>query len=77
MSTILELNQSLRCEVISLGLKGYIWLVTEYGMETSKIFTVILDNGLVYEATNDDVRIQKNYTLGRGNKEEIKNLLQP
>lgn len=75
MSTIIELNQSIRCEVISIEMKGYIWLVTDYGMETSKMFTIILDNGLVYEAFNDDVRIQKNYTLGRGDKKNIKEIL--
>ena len=34
-----------RIEVETPKGKGYIWLVTEYGTETSKVFTVIQEIG--------------------------------
>ena len=34
--------------------RGRIWLVTEYGTEIEKVFTVILNNGLIWEFTNKD-----------------------
>jgi hypothetical protein len=40
-----------------------IWLVTEYGMETQKLFTCITNKGEVWEFTNDQVIVQGNPTV--------------
>ena len=42
--------------------RGRIWLVTEYGMETQKLFTCIV-NHEVWEFTNDQVRVAPNPTV--------------
>ena len=46
---------------------GRLFLVTEYGSETEKIFTVILYNGEIWEFTNDVIRVTNNITMGRKN----------
>ena len=44
---------------------GRIWLVTEYGSEIEKIFTVIINKtGEVWEFKNKDVTITGNNTMG-------------
>ena len=43
--------------------KGRIWLVTEYGMETQKLFTCILDNGEIWEFTNNQITVESNPTI--------------
>jgi len=40
-------------------------LVTEYGTEIEKIFTVILYNGQIWEFTNDEITATPNFTMGR------------
>ena len=42
--------------------KARIWLVTEYGMETAKLFTCILDDGHIWEFTNSQITVEKNPT---------------
>lgn len=47
--------------------RAHIWLVTEYGAETEKVFTcVIKSSGEVWEFTNRDIRVVDNKTFGRG-----------
>lgn len=44
-----------------------VWLVTEYGSETEKVFTcVVKQTGEIWEFTNRDVRATSNLTFGRG-----------
>jgi|TARA_R110000737_G_scaffold123915_1_gene156070 hypothetical protein len=44
--------------------KARIWLVTEYGMETSKLLTCILDdNGQIWEFTNSQITVERNPTV--------------
>jgi len=45
---------------------GQIWLVTEYGQEIEKVFTVILDSNQIWEFTNKDITVMENLTMGRG-----------
>ena len=45
---------------------GQLWLVTDYGQEIEKIFTVILENGELWEFKNRDIKIDENLTMGRG-----------
>jgi len=47
--------------------RGRVWLVTDYGTETEKLFTVVLnESGEVWEFTNKDIRATQNLTMGRG-----------
>jgi len=61
---ILEVKQSMQVDTPK-G-RGRIWLVTEYGSEIEKVFTVILDDtGEIWEFTNKEVRATSNVTMGR------------
>jgi len=61
----LELRQQV--EVNTPKGRGRLFLVTEYGSEIEKIFTVILYNGEIWEFANDDIRVTNNITMGRKN----------
>jgi hypothetical protein len=61
---ILEVQQSLQVDTPK-G-RGRVWLVTEYGVEIEKVFTIILDaTGEIWEFTNRDVVATSNVTMGR------------
>jgi hypothetical protein len=62
---ILELEN--RIEVTTPKGKGFIWLVTDYGTETSKLFTVIQDSGQIWEWQNRDIKVLNNITFNRIN----------
>ena len=49
---------------------GYIWLVTEYGTETDKLFGIIHDNGEYWEFPSKKLKFLNNITFGRENKFE-------
>ncbi len=62
---ILEPKQSL--EVDTPKGRGRVWLVTDYGVETEKLFAVILyETGEIWEFSNKDIKATKNFTMGRG-----------
>lgn len=42
---------------------GRIWLVTEYGSEIEKIFTVINTSGEFWEFKNSQIKATKNLTM--------------
>tara|TARA_R110002020_G_scaffold429690_2_gene639322 strand:- start:149 stop:349 length:201 start_codon:yes stop_codon:yes gene_type:complete len=47
--------------------RGRVYLVTEYGSEIEKIFTVIIDaTGEIWEFGNQDINATRNKTMGRG-----------
>jgi len=51
--------------------KGSIWLVTEYGTETEKIFSCIIkDTGEIWEYRSEDIRVVNNTTFGRNIKKQ-------
>jgi hypothetical protein len=54
-----------RIEVTTPKGKGFIWLVTDYGTETSKVFTVIQDSGQIWEWQQKDVFVRENITFNR------------
>jgi hypothetical protein len=56
-----------RVEVITPKGKGFIWLVTEFGTETSKLFTIIHENGEIWEWQPNDIKVLNNITYGREN----------
>lgn len=46
--------------------RASVWLVTEYGSETPKLFTCIVKStGEIWEFTNDKVKVASNLTFGR------------
>lgn len=61
--TILELQQGL--EVDTPKGRGRVWLVTEYGIEIEKLFTIIMYDGSIWEFTNKDIKATDNLTMGR------------
>lgn len=54
-----------RVEVTTPKGKGIIWLVTDYGHETDTIYTIILDNGEMWQFTHKDLKVRDNLTFGR------------
>lgn len=62
---ILELQN--RVEVETPQGNGFIWLATEYGTETSKLFTVIQDNGTIWEWQPKDIKVKDNLSFNRKN----------
>ena len=54
-----------RVEVTTPKGKGIIWLVTDYGHETNTIYTIILDNGEMWQFTHKDLKVRDNLTFGR------------
>ena len=65
MICMLELQQQV-CVTTPKG-NGRLFLVTEYGSEIEKVFTVILDNGEIWEFTNEHVKATNNVTFSRDN----------
>ena len=57
-----------RIDVITPKGKGIIWLVTEYGHESNTVYTVIQDNGELWQWTHKDIRVTENITFGRKNE---------
>jgi hypothetical protein len=66
--TILEISN--RVDVMTPKGTGFIWLVTEYGTETSKVYTVIQNNGEIWEWQPNDIKVSDNITFNRKNKNE-------
>jgi hypothetical protein len=56
-----------RIEVKTPKGEGFIWLVTEYGTETSKVFTVIQESGEIWEWQPKDLIVKDNITFNRIN----------
>lgn len=44
---------------------GVIWLITEYGHETDTMYTIILNNGEIWQFTHKDIRVKDNVTFNR------------
>lgn len=65
---IIELQN--RVEVITPKGSGAIWLATEYGSETSKLFTVLQDDGSIFEWQPRDIKVKNNISFGRENKQQ-------
>ena len=46
--------------------RASVWLVTEYGTETEKVFTCIIkETGEIWEFINKDIKAVMNITFGR------------
>lgn len=58
-----------RVEVITPKGDGFIWIVTDYGTETSKVYTVIQNNGELWEWQPKDIKVKQNITFNRYEKD--------
>lgn len=58
-----------RVEVITPNGDGFIWIVTDYGTETSKVYTVIQNNGELWEWQPKDIKVKQNITFNRYEKD--------
>lgn len=63
---IIELQN--RIEVITPQGTGAIILVTEFGHETDKLFTVIQSNGEIWEWPPKSIKVKDNISFNRINK---------
>jgi hypothetical protein len=62
---ILELQN--RIDVVTPKGEAVILLVTEYGTETSKLFTVIQSSGEIWEWQPKDIKVKDNVSFNRVN----------
>jgi hypothetical protein len=62
---ILELQN--RIDVETPKGNGVVLLVTEFGTETSKVFTVIQNSGEIWEWQSKDIKVKDNITFSRVN----------
>jgi hypothetical protein len=46
-------------------MKGYAFLVIDYSQEHDLMFTCAMDNGEIWTLKNNELRMEKNITLGR------------
>ena len=63
---VIEVQQQI--EVETPRGRGRIWLVTEYGSEIEKVFTILLHNGEIWEYKNNDITLTSHTTMGRSKK---------
>jgi hypothetical protein len=54
-----------RVDVVTPKGDGVIWHVTDYGHETDTMYTVILNNGEMWQFTQKDIRVKDNITFNR------------
>lgn len=54
-----------RVDVITPKGSGSIWFVTQFGHETSLVFTIIQDSGEIWEWQPRDIRVKDNITFNR------------
>ena len=63
-------------EVVTPKGRGIIWLIKDYGIEMNTFYTVIINAGemagLVFDFSNSDIKVTKNYSLGRGSWQELR-----
>lgn len=62
---ITQLNPTIPIIRISDGMKGYAFLVIDYSQEHNLLFTCAMDDGEIWTLSNQEIRIQKNISLGR------------
>jgi hypothetical protein len=62
---ILQLNPTIPIIRVSDNMKGYAFIVIDYSQEHNLLFTCAMDNGEIWTLSNQEIRIQKNISLGR------------
>ena len=62
---MLQLNPMLPIIRVSDNMEGYAFLVIDYSQEHDLMFTCAMDNGEIWTLKNNELRMEKNITLGR------------
>jgi len=70
ISSTLELSQQV--EVETPRGRGRLFLVTDYGSEIEKIFTVVMYDGYMFEFPIDKIRLTQNITMARESQSHVK-----
>jgi len=68
-SSTLELSQQV--EVDTPRGRGRLFLVTDYGSEIEKIFTVMMYDGYMFEFPIDKIRLTQNITMERESQSHV------
>lgn len=55
--------------------RGIVWFITDYGWNGSTTYTVILSNGKLVTCQQSQIIHTRNFTFGRGNKDDLKDFL--
>lgn len=62
---IMQLNPVIPVFVVSKNIAGYAFAMIDYSQEHNTLYVCGLDNGEVWTAPQSDIRMQKNWSLGR------------
>ena len=62
---ILQLNPTIPIVRVKDGMNGYAFMVIDYSQEHNLLFTCAMDNGEIWTLSNQEIRVQKNISLGR------------
>lgn len=54
-----------RLEVRTPKGDGIVWYLIDYGHETDTIYTIILDNGEIWQYPAKSIKVKSNITFGR------------
>lgn len=54
-----------RLEVQTPKGDGIVWYLIDYGHETDTIYTIILDNGEIWQYPAKSIKVKSNITFGR------------
>ena len=61
-----------RLEVQTPKGDGIVWYLIDYGHETDTIYTIILDNGEIWQYPAKSIKVKSNITFGREVKTDNK-----
>ena len=62
---ILQLNPTIPIWRVKDGMNGYAFMVIDYSQEHNLLFVCAMDDGEIWTLCNQEIRIQKNISLGR------------
>ena len=62
---VLQLNPTIPIWRVKDGMNGYAFMVIDYSQEHNLLFVCAMDDGEIWTLCNQEIRIQKNISLGR------------
>lgn len=62
---IVQLNPMIPIIRVSDNMEGYAFLVIDYSQEHNLLFTCAMSNGEIWTLSNQEIRFDKNLSLGR------------
>ena len=62
---MMQLNPTIPIVRIKDGMNGYAFMIIDYSQEHNLLFTCAMDNGEIWTLSNQEIRVQKNISLGR------------